>query len=61
MKKQSEGSIKKAMRNAKASLEISGYSITNEHEALIKSKLKGEISEEEFLRCAFEMVQEVEK
>lgn len=53
-----EESVEKAIRNARASMELSGFKITEKQENLIRSKLNGEISEEEFLRIALEMAKE---
>ena len=44
--------IKKAMDNAKASLEIEGLKVKKESEELVRKRLSGEISEEEFLEQA---------
>lgn len=38
----------KAMRNAKASMELSGFHITEKHEELVGKVLNGEITEEQF-------------
>lgn len=40
--------IEKAMKQAKASLEIEGYSINKEQSELVRAKLAGEITEKEF-------------
>lgn len=52
MNKKSKEEIEKAMKNAKASMEISGFTLTPEHEELVRKKLMGEITEEEFLEKA---------
>jgi hypothetical protein len=44
--------LEKALRSAKASLEIEGLKVEDYHEELVRKKLKGEISEEEFLETA---------
>jgi uncharacterized membrane protein len=51
-----ENEIKKAMANARASLEIEGLTVTKEAEELVFERLKGTISEEEFLRRVLEIV-----
>ncbi len=58
MTKNNEESFEKALRNAKASIEISGFNVTDEQIELVRSKLKGEISEEEFLKIALERAKE---
>lgn len=55
MKKPSMEAIKNAMCNAKASIEASGFRLTSEQEELVKSKLLGEVSEEEFFKRALAM------
>jgi hypothetical protein len=47
--------IKKAMANAKASIEIEGLKITKRSEDLVYERLIGNISEEEFLKRALEI------
>jgi hypothetical protein len=47
--------IKKAMANAKASIEIEGLKITKKSEDLVYERLIGNISEEEFLKRALEI------
>jgi hypothetical protein len=54
MTRHPEEAIEKALRNAKASMEISGFKIPEEITKLVRSKLNGEISEEEFLKEALE-------
>ena len=44
-----------AFRNAKASLEIEGQALSKGGEELILQTIRGEISEEEFLKRALEM------
>jgi hypothetical protein len=58
MIKSNEEPLEKALRNAKASLEISGLNVTAKHEKLVQSRLNGEISEEEFLKKALELAKE---
>ncbi|MBM7621194.1 hypothetical protein JOC95_003067 [Bacillus tianshenii] len=58
MSQLNEESYEKAMLNAKASMELSGFSITEEHLELVRAKLKGEITEEEFLKIALEKAKE---
>jgi hypothetical protein len=48
--------IKKAMENAKASIEIEGMNVTKESEELVYQRLKGNISEKEFLERVLEIV-----
>lgn len=43
-----EKQLDKALRSARASLEIEGFKVTTEHERLLRMKLKGEITEEEY-------------
>lgn len=56
MSNQNEESYEKTLRNAKASMGVSGFTITEEHMELVRAKLKGEITEEEFLKLALEKV-----
>ncbi len=58
MTKSKKEPIEKALRNAKASLEISGFNVTEKHEKLVRSRLNGEMSEEEFLKKALELAKE---
>jgi len=51
-----DSAIKKAMANAKASIEIEGFKATNESEELVYQRLKGIISEKEFLDRVLEIV-----
>jgi hypothetical protein len=44
--------IEKAMKNAKASLEISGFKVTEEHTDLVRKVLMEEMTNEEFLKEA---------
>ncbi|MFS0883407.1 antitoxin VbhA family protein [Virgibacillus sp. 6R] len=53
MKKISE----KAMRNAKASLAISGFYITPEAEKLVRENLEGKITDKEFMEKLSELVE----
>jgi hypothetical protein len=48
--------IKKAMENAKASIEIEGLKVTKESEELVYQRLNGNISEKEFLERVVEIV-----
>ena len=48
--------IEKAIANAKASLELSGFELKKNQEALVRRKLEGKITEEEFLKLALLMV-----
>lgn len=54
MKKRTDAQIEESMKRAKASLEIEGLIVTDEHTALVRKRLKGEITQEEFLRLAKE-------
>ena len=47
--------IENAMKQAKANLAIEGLHVTGEEEALIRKKLQGELSHEEFLKHAAEL------
>lgn len=58
MTKPNEEPMERAFRNAKASLEISGFNVTEKHEKLVRSRLNGEMSEEEFLKKALELAKE---
>ena len=58
MTNQKEESLEKALTNAKASMELSGFTITDELVELVRSKLKGEITEEEFLKAVLERVKD---
>ena len=51
-----EEKIEKAIENARFSLKMDGYLIRKNHEDLVRKKLKGEISEEEFLKQGKEIV-----
>ncbi|WP_430871660.1 hypothetical protein, partial [Escherichia coli] len=44
--------IEKAMKNAKAALEISGFKVTEEHNDLVRKVLMKEMTNEEFLKEA---------
>lgn len=48
--------LEKALKSAKASLAIEGLQVTPEEEALIKEKLEGNITEEEFKRRVLEII-----
>lgn len=50
MTKPNEETIEKAIRNAQASIGLSGFTITEEHKEMVRLKLTGEISEEEFFK-----------
>ncbi|MFE7064303.1 antitoxin VbhA family protein [Sutcliffiella sp. NPDC057660] len=54
MSQHNEESYEKAIHNAKASMELSGFTITQEHMELVRAKLKGEITEEKFLKKVLE-------
>jgi uncharacterized membrane protein len=58
MTKSKEEPIEKALRNAKASMQLSGFTVTEKHEKIVKSRLKGEISEEDFLKKVLEVSRE---
>lgn len=58
MTKSNEDPLEKALRNAKASLEISGFNVKEKHEKLVRLRINGEISEEEFLKKALELAKE---
>ena len=49
-----EESLENALRNAKASMELSDFTITAEQVELVRSKLKGEINEADFLEAVLE-------
>lgn len=42
--------IEQIMRESKYSLEVEGFTITEEHTKLVKERLEGKITEEEFLQ-----------
>ncbi|EWG08399.1 hypothetical protein PBF_24393 [Cytobacillus firmus DS1] len=46
----------KAIRSAKASLAVEGLHLTPEEESLIKERLQGKISEEEFHKRALNLI-----
>lgn len=54
MRKGSDAEIVRAMKNAKASLQIEGITVSDSDDTLVLSRLKGEITQEEFLRKARE-------
>lgn len=43
-----EEKVEKALRSSKASIEIEGFEITDDIEALVKKKMNGEITEKEY-------------
>ena len=49
-----EKEIEKAMKSAKASMEVEGYLITEEQSELVRRVLSGEITEKEYERQALE-------
>ena len=51
-------SIEKAMRNAKASLELSGFKVEDYHTELVRKVLSGEMTNEEFLKEAKHFAQD---
>ena len=51
-------SIEQAMKNAKASLELSGFKVEDYHTELVRKVLTGEMTNEEFLKEAKRMAQE---
>ncbi|OCA81595.1 hypothetical protein A8F94_22260 [Bacillus sp. FJAT-27225] len=51
-----EERIDRAMKRAEASLAIDGFIITDEHRKLVRSRLQGSISEEEFLKKVLKYV-----
>lgn len=51
-------SIEQAMRNAKASLELSGFKVEEYHTELIRKVLAGELTNEAFLKEAKRLSQE---
>ncbi|MBT2684156.1 antitoxin VbhA family protein [Bacillus sp. ISL-37] len=51
-------SIEQAMRNAKASLELSGFKVEEYHTELVRKVLAGELTNEEFLKEAKRLSQE---
>lgn len=55
MKKQwSDEQLQKALKRSKATMEIEGFHIPNEDDALIKKRLKNELSHEGFIQIAKE-------
>ncbi|MEW9052302.1 MAG: hypothetical protein AB2392_14180 [Neobacillus sp.] len=54
MTNHSEEELEKALSNAKASMELSGFKITEEITHLVRTRLNREITEEEFLKVALE-------
>lgn len=53
--------IEQAMKNAKASLELSGFKIEDFHTELVRKVLTGEISQDEFLEEAKRLAQNKSK
>ncbi|WML60581.1 antitoxin VbhA family protein [Neobacillus sp. PS2-9] len=53
--------IENAMKNARASLEINGLSLTEAQIQLVRDRLKGKITEEEFLKKANDMATNKDK
>lgn len=53
--------IEQAMKNAKASLELSGFKIDDFHTELVRKVLTGEISQDEFLEEAKRLAQNKSK
>lgn len=53
--------IEKAIANAKASLAVEGLYVTPEEEALVRSNLMGEISDEEFRKRILELSEKYKK
>lgn len=51
-------SIEKAMKNAKASLELTGFKVEEYHTELVRKILTGEMTNEEFLKEAKRLAQE---
>lgn len=49
------------MKEAKHSLEVEGFSITEEHTKLVAKRLNNEITEEEFLKEVRKRVNQKEK
>jgi len=50
------GNLSKAIRSAKASLAVEGQYLTPEEETLIKEKLEGQITDEEFHKRVLDMI-----
>jgi len=55
MGKYSESDIEKAMKQAGASLAIEGLYVSHKGDELIRQKLRGDITKEEFLKRALEI------
>ncbi|MEH7436769.1 antitoxin VbhA family protein [Neobacillus drentensis] len=53
--------IENAMKNARASLEIDGLYLTEAQIQLVRDRLKGKITEEEFLKKAYDMATNKDK
>ena len=58
MKNTNENSLERALKNAKASMELSGFNISEEQENLVRARLEGKISEEQFLKYALDKAKE---
>lgn len=56
-----DADITRAMRSAKASLLVEGLYVTDQEEALVLSRIKGEISQAEFLRRAKEAAVDIDQ
>lgn len=54
MKKHSAADIDRAVRSAKASLQVEGITVTEQEEALVMARIKGEMTQSDFLRRAKE-------
>jgi len=48
--------LEKAMKQAKASVELEGFTVTDEHTALVKAVLTKAITEEEFRKQVNELI-----
>jgi hypothetical protein len=48
--------IKKAMDQAKTSIEVDGIKVTSEQDALVRARLLDEITEEEFNKRAMKLI-----
>ena len=51
-------SLERALKNVKASMELSGFNISEEQENLVRARLEGKISEEQFLKYALDKAKE---
>ncbi|MCD8511820.1 MAG: antitoxin VbhA family protein [Bacillus sp. (in: Bacteria)] len=61
MSEKPKNKYEKAMRNAKASMELSGFHITEKHEELVGKVLNGEITEEQFHEKVMKFVKGVKE